>query len=70
MWNNGSSRRGRRMSIDLPSLHISGPGKDGFPGNPFFPGLPMALMNGKETQFSCKIFTKFLSREWTRESTP
>lgn len=26
MWNNNPSRRGRRMSIDLPSLHISPPG--------------------------------------------
>ncbi|CAG2101472.1 unnamed protein product [Medioppia subpectinata] len=25
MWSNGSSRRGRRMSIDLPNLHISPP---------------------------------------------
>ena len=50
MWNNGSSRRGRRMSIDLPSLHVpSSPhaSKEGFSGNAFLQCLPMSLMNGK-----------------------
>ena len=49
MWNNGSSRRGRRMSIDLPNLHIS-PSKPGeFPHRPemFFQFMNQAYMNGK-----------------------
>lgn len=54
MWNNGSSRRGRRMSIDLPNLHISpqGPksGSAEFGARPdfYFPFMsPAAFMNGK-----------------------
>ena len=47
MWNNGSSRRGRRMSIDLPNMHVTPPkGADGFPQS-FFPALPIAYMNGQ-----------------------
>ena len=51
MWNNGSSRRGRRMSIDLPNLHLNpNNGSDGssYPSSNYFPmGLPLAFMNGK-----------------------
>lgn len=50
MWNNGSSRRGRRMSIELPSL-ISGPKADFVPPPPpphelFYPYLGPAYLNG------------------------
>jgi hypothetical protein len=50
MWSNGSSRRGRRMSIDLPNLHISPPkpGDYGSRAGPemFFPFMPPNYMNG------------------------
>ncbi|XP_077503625.1 sal-like protein 1 isoform X2 [Amblyomma americanum] len=50
MWNNGSSRRGRRMSIELPSL-LSGPKADFVPPPPpphelFYPYLGPAYLNG------------------------
>lgn len=54
MWNNGSSRRGRRMSIELPAL--LGPPKSAPPGMPdfgappphdlFYPYLGPAYLNG------------------------
>lgn len=53
MWNNGSSRRGRRMSIDLPNMHVTPPkGADGFPQS-FFPSLPIAYMNGQYSSARC-----------------
>lgn len=54
VWNNGSSRRGRRMSIDLPNLHIT-PGRNAEnfapPGtlpSQLLPFMPPAYMNGKQ----------------------
>lgn len=56
MWNNGSSRRGRRMSIDLPNMHVTPPkGADGFPQS-FFPALPIAYMNG-QYRICCSVQT-------------
>ncbi|XP_022237863.1 sal-like protein 1 isoform X2 [Limulus polyphemus] len=53
MWNNCTSRRGRRMSIDLPSLQMTPPLKPGDfqPPRPelYFPYLPPAYMNGMTT---------------------
>ena len=48
MWSNGSSRRGRRMSIDLPNMHVTPPrGADGFASS-FLPSLPVAAyINGQ-----------------------
>lgn len=59
VWNNGSSRRGRRMSIDLPNLHITGApgggggggGRENFapPGalsSQLLPFMPPAYLNG------------------------
>ncbi|XP_023219873.1 sal-like protein 1 [Centruroides sculpturatus] len=49
MWNNCSSRRGRRMSLELPGLPIT-PGKPGDipPPRPdmYFPYLPPTYVNG------------------------
>ena len=49
MFSNGSSRRGRRMSIDLPSLHLTPPkGSDPFLSNSLYHQmLPLAYLNGK-----------------------
>ncbi|CAM1304039.1 SALL1 (predicted) [Pycnogonum litorale] len=51
MWNNGASRRGRRMSIDVPSLKM--PPKDADFSNShhqrpdmYFPYLPSPYLNG------------------------
>lgn len=66
MWNNGSSRRGRRMSIDLPNMHVTPPkGADGFPQ--FFPNLPTVVpyVNGQYMHFACcarQTFPSSLSR--------
>ncbi|XP_064467298.1 sal-like protein 3 [Ornithodoros turicata] len=49
MWNNGSSRRGRRMSLDLPSLPSIGPKPGDFPHPPpdlFYPYLSPGYVNG------------------------
>lgn len=50
MWNNGSSRRGRRMSIDLPNLHMNPTnGSNGSYPPGFYPMIPMDFMNGELT---------------------
>ncbi|XP_013791477.1 sal-like protein 1 [Limulus polyphemus] len=53
MWNNSTSRRGRRMSIDLPALQMTPAPKPGdfHPHRPdlYFPYLPPAYMNGMTT---------------------
>lgn len=50
MFPNGTSRRGRRMSIDLPNLHVTPPkGTDANAFSPaYFPVLPtLAYLNGE-----------------------
>ncbi|XP_065211645.1 homeotic protein spalt-major isoform X2 [Planococcus citri] len=50
VWNNGASRRGRRMSLELPSLPLSSkePQTDLFHRRPdlFYPYLPTPFLNG------------------------
>ncbi|XP_014223525.1 homeotic protein spalt-major-like isoform X2 [Trichogramma pretiosum] len=52
MWTNGASRRGRRMSLDIPSLPISPKDSEFLQRRPdlFYPYLPAPFLNGVPPQ--------------------
>ena len=55
MWNSNPSRRGRRMSIDLPSLHITAPPNAPPPTEP-----PAELGSAKSNQQNSDIFFPYI----------
>lgn len=55
MWNNGASRRGRRMSIDLPPLPLTSKDGEYLPRRPdhlYFPYLTSPFINGMATKMN------------------
>lgn len=55
MWNNGASRRGRRMSIEVPSLSLSHKEAEfnaSHRPDIFFPYLPSPYLNGMSPKFN------------------
>ena len=56
MWSNGASRRGRRMSLDLPPIPINPKDSEFLQRRPdlFYPYLPTPFLNGVQQ----KVFNK------------
>lgn len=54
MWTNGASRRGRRMSLDLPPLPITPKDSEFLQRRPdlFYPYLPAPFLNGVQQKVS------------------
>ncbi|ENN76206.1 hypothetical protein YQE_07173, partial [Dendroctonus ponderosae] len=54
MWNNGASRRGRRMSLDLPPIPMTPKDTEFLQRRPdiFYPYLPGPFLNGMQQQLS------------------
>uniref|UniRef100_A0A1B6CWS3 C2H2-type domain-containing protein n=1 Tax=Clastoptera arizonana TaxID=38151 RepID=A0A1B6CWS3_9HEMI len=54
MWTNGASRRGRRMSLDLPPLPITPKDSDFLHRRPdlFYPYLPAPFLNGMQQKLN------------------
>lgn len=54
MWSNGASRRGRRMSLDLPPLPITPKDSEFLQRRPdlFYPYLPAPFLNGVQQKVS------------------
>ncbi|ERL85303.1 hypothetical protein D910_02724 [Dendroctonus ponderosae] len=52
MWNNGASRRGRRMSLDLPPIPMTPKDTEFLQRRPdiFYPYLPGPFLNGMQQQ--------------------
>lgn len=61
MWTNGASRRGRRMSLELPSLPLTNkePQTDLFHRRPdlFYPYLPTPFLNGVHQKVNSSFIT-------------
>ena len=63
MWSNGASRRGRRMSLDLPPIPMTPKDSEFLQRRPdlFYPYLPAPFLNGmqqKVTTTACDFFHK------------
>lgn len=58
MWTNGASRRGRRMSLDLPPLPITPKDSEFLQRRPdlFYPYLPAPFLNGVQQKVSDRVF--------------
>lgn len=56
MWTNGASRRGRRMSLDLPPLPITPKDSEFLQRRPdlFYPYLPAPFLNGVQQKVRTK----------------
>jgi hypothetical protein len=54
MWNNGASRRGRRMSLDLPPIPMTPKDSEFLQRRPdlFYPYLPAPFLNGMQQKVS------------------
>lgn len=50
MWSNGASRRGRRMSLDLPPIPMTPKDSEFLQRRPdlFYPYLPAPFLNGMQ----------------------
>lgn len=67
MWSNGASRRGRRMSLDLPPIPMTPKDSEFLQRRPdlFYPYLPAPFLNGmqqKVTNLLPNKFTKLLNK--------
>ncbi|XP_066991753.2 homeotic protein spalt-major [Anabrus simplex] len=56
MWSNGASRRGRRMSLDLPPIPMTPKDSEFLQRRPdlFYPYLPAPFLNGMQQKFSSR----------------
>lgn len=63
MWTNGASRRGRRMSLDLPPLPITPKDSDFLHRRPdlFYPYLPAPFLNGMQQKVTKNILLILLA---------
>lgn len=59
MWSNGASRRGRRMSLDLPPIPMTPKDSEFLQRRPdlFYPYLPAPFLNGMQQ----KVIHPFLT---------
>lgn len=58
MWSNGASRRGRRMSLDLPPIPMNPKDSEFLQRRPdlFYPYLPTPFLNGVQQKVSLLRF--------------
>lgn len=56
MWSNGASRRGRRMSLDLPPIPMTPKDSEFLQRRPdlFYPYLPAPFLNGMQQKVSVR----------------
>lgn len=56
MWSNGASRRGRRMSLDLPPIPMTPKDSEFLQRRPdlFYPYLPAPFLNGMQQKVSIR----------------
>lgn len=62
MWSNGASRRGRRMSLDLPPIPMTPKDSEFLQRRPdlFYPYLPAPFLNGMQQKVKKQIFKKLM----------
>lgn len=62
MWSNGASRRGRRMSLDLPPIPMTPKDSEFLQRRPdlFYPYLPAPFLNGMQQKVNILDFKRSL----------